>query len=112
MASLSDLLIESLAATSPNASDAATAELAMTYARRIDGTARCEECGGPAAGADLTKLGPALLAALESLLLSPRARAAAKKAVTTSEPAANPLDQLAARRAGRGRPQAVDAAAP
>lgn len=91
--------------------DRATAALALVYAERIDGKVRCEDCGGPI-GADLTKLGPALLAVLESLLLSPRARAAAKKAVTDAKPAANPLDQLAAARSRRGRPQAVDAAAP
>lgn len=78
--------------------DAAAAELALTYARDID------------AGGDLTKLGPALLASLEALGLTPRARKAVK--ADGQQPAANPLDQLAERRAGRGRPQGVDAAAP
>jgi hypothetical protein len=78
--------------------DAATAELARTYAAAID------------EGADLSKVGPALLAALEALGLSPRARKAVKS--DGQQPSANPLDQLAQRRAGRGRPQAVDAAAP
>jgi hypothetical protein len=91
--------------------DQAAVDLALTYATGIDGHEPCEECGCQGCG-DLTKLGPALLAVLESLLMSPRARAAAKKAVIASEPAANQLDQLAARRAGRGRPEAVDAAAP
>jgi hypothetical protein len=98
---LEQVVRESLAATDSNESvDAAAAELALTYAQQID------------EGADLSKLGPALLACLDALLMSPRARAAAKKAVTTSEPAANPLDQLAAARSRRGRTPAVDAAAP
>jgi hypothetical protein len=87
-----------LAAHPVEARDAAAAELARTYARDID------------AGGDLTKLGPALLAALEALGLTPRARKAVKS--DGQQPAANPLDQLAARRAGIGRPQAVDATAP
>lgn len=91
---------ESLASEPNGSVDAAARELALTYAQQID------------EGADLSKLGPALLACLEALLMSPRARAAAKKAVTSDQPAANPLDQLAERRAGRGRPEAVDAAAP
>ena len=78
--------------------DEATAQLARTYAEQID------------AGGDLSKLGPPLLAALESMLLSPRARAAAKKAVTGAEHTANPIDQLADRRRSRAAP--VDAAAP
>ena len=91
--------------------DRAAAALALTYAGRIDGDVKCEDCGGPA-GADLTKLGPALLAALDALLLTPRARAAAKKAVTSEQPTANPLDQLAGRRARKGRAEDLDAATP
>jgi hypothetical protein len=98
---LEQVIRESLVQTSLTEADAAVAELALTYARGID-----------SGDGDPAKLGPALLTALESLLMSPRARAAAKKAVTTSEPAANPLDTLAERRLRRGRPQAVDAAAP
>lgn len=91
--------------------DQAVVDLAVAYAERLDDVGHeCDACGR--SGGDLAKLGPLLLAALDDLLLSPRARAAAKKAVTISEPAANPLDQLAVRRAGRGRPQTVDAAAP
>jgi hypothetical protein len=89
--------------------DRGAAALALTYAARIDGDTRCEDCGGPA-GADLTKLGPALLTALEALGLTPRARKAVKS--DGQQPAANPLDELAARRAGLSNPQAVDAAAP
>lgn len=90
--------------------DRAAAELAMTYARAIDRHEPCEECGCDGAG-DVTKLGPALLAVLDALLMNPRARAAAKKAVISAQPATNPLDQLAARRAGLGRPPVVDAGA-
>lgn len=97
--SLREEVEAALAAQPVEARDAAAAELALRYAADID------------MGMDLGKLGPLLLACLESLLMSPRARAAAKKAVTSEQPAANPLDQLAQRRAGRGRPQAVDAAA-
>lgn len=86
------------------ARDQAVRELALTYARSID-TRGCNECGHP--GAELNRLGPALLAALEALQLSPRAR----KAVTpvAGQPKTNPLDQLAARRAGKGRAAALDA---
>lgn len=80
------------------ARDQAVAELALTYARAIDAGAE-----------DLSKVGPALLAALEALQLSPRARKAVK---TGDKPAANPLDQLAARRARADRAAPVDAAAP
>lgn len=56
-------------------------------------------------------LGPKLLAALDALLLTPRARDAAKKAVTDAKPA-SPLDQLAAARARKGRAETLDPAAP
>jgi hypothetical protein len=78
--------------------DRGAAALALTYATDID------------AGADLSKLGPPLLAALEALGLTPRARKAVKS--DGQQPAANPLDELAAARARLSRPQAVDAAAP
>lgn len=57
-------------------------------------------------------LGPKLLAALESLQLTPRARAAAQKVSPGDQPRSNPIDQLAVRRAGRRGAPAVDAAAP
>lgn len=79
-----------------SARDRAAAALALTYATDID------------AGGDLSKLGPPLLAALEALGLTPRARKAVKS--DAQQPSANPLDQLAARRAGRGPAPAVDAA--
>lgn len=87
-----------LDAEPPSARDRGAANLALTYATQIDD------------GGDLAKLGPALLASLEALLLSPRARAAVK-AVSDDKPAANPLDQLAGRRARRGRTEDLDAPA-
>lgn len=80
------------------ARDYAVRDLALTYARSLDN------------GGDLTKIGPALLAALEALQLSPRAR----KAVTpvAGRVVTNPLDQLAERRAGKTRAAAVDSGAP
>jgi hypothetical protein len=78
--------------------DHAVRDLALTYARALDN------------GADLTKIGPALLAALEALQLSPRAR----KAVTpiAGQPRTNPLDELAVVRARKSRAAAVDPGAP
>lgn len=68
--------------------DKALAHLAVSYAEAIDHMG------------DITKLGPALLTALESLQLSPRARAMVKKGVTGNEqrPKVNPLDELRERR--------------
>lgn len=81
-------------------SDQGTAELALCYARAVDAE------GG------LDKLGPQLLAVLESLGMSPRARASITKGATNGSPSASPLDELRARRAARQRdPEAVDAAA-
>jgi len=87
---------DALAARRVGAQDRAAAELALTYAAAID------------AGGDLAKIGPALLSALEALQMSPRARAAGRKAGTGERPAANPLDQLAARRARKRPPKALD----
>jgi hypothetical protein len=90
------------------ARDQGVKSLALEYARKIDAR-RCPECE-ETHGGDLARLGPALLAALEALQLSPRAR----KAVTpvAGTPKTNPLDQLAARRAGKRAAAAVDPAAP
>lgn len=81
--------------------DQGTAQLAVTYAKAIDD------------GGDLDRLGPQLLAVLESLLLSPRARAAVVKGGKTDVPTGSPLDELRQRRAARAnRAATVDAAAP
>jgi hypothetical protein len=78
--------------------DLAVRDLALTYAAAID------------RGGDLTKMGPALLAALEALQLSPRAR----KAVTpiAGQPKTNRLDEIAERRRRKRDAQVVDAPAP
>lgn len=80
--------------------DRAAAELARTYARAID------------SGDDLARLGPALLATLTALGMTPAARAALSKGGPAGEPPASPLDQLRARRDARKNPAAaVDPAA-
>lgn len=99
--SVSDSVRAALAAATVDPRDQAAADLALAYAADIDDRE-----------GDIAKLGPALLATLEALLMSPRARAAAKKAVTDAKPAANPLDQLAAARARRGRAADLDAGTP
>lgn len=89
-----------LTAKPPAASDVATAELALVLAIAID-----------ADGAD-PRLSTALLAALEALQMSPRARAQAHRGgVNDGKPTGNPLDQLAAARARKGRAADLDAAA-
>lgn len=77
--------------------DAAAVELAATYAEAIDG------------GEDIVKTGPLLLAVLESLLMTPRARAATAKAGDRDGRGSNPLAELRARRGARvNNPPAVD----
>lgn len=77
--------------------DLAAVELAATYGAAIDG------------GGDVDKTGPLLLAALESLLMTPRARAATAKGGDRDGRGSNPLDELRARRGARvNNPPAVD----
>jgi hypothetical protein len=71
------------------------AELALTYAARVDLDHEL-----------LGELGPKLLVCLDALLLTPKARAAVK-AVTNAGPTASPLDELRARRAARQRDTAA-----
>lgn len=81
--------------------DLAAVELAATYGAAIDD------------GGDVDKTGPLLLAALESLLMTPRARAATVKGGDRDGRAGSPLDELRARRGARvNNPPAVDASAP
>ena len=116
--------------------DAATAEVARMYARLIDAAAPAgkyrkalawlahidtDDVGYEHIAVIVqalsqhtvaSDLGPKLLVTLEALQMSPRARNAARKAVSDARGPVNPLDQLAERRAGRHRPAAVDPTAP
>jgi hypothetical protein len=78
--------------------DQAAAELALTYARELD--AGCE---------DIAKIGPALLACLAALLLTPAARAAAKGVPGASDKPKSRLDEIAERRARKSRAADLDA---
>lgn len=78
--------------------DAGTVELARAYAASID-----------SATEPLSNLGPKLLACLDALLMTPKARAAVVKGGDDEEQP-NPVDQLREKRRQRYAP-AVDAAA-
>ena len=79
--------------------DKGTAELALTYARQIDD------------GHDVKVFGPLLLAVLESLLMTPRARSAVLRGVARDGGTPGPLDELRARRpAGVDDAETVDPA--
>jgi len=71
------------------AADKGAAELALNYAKQIDD------------GHDVKVFGPLLLAVLESLLMTPRARSAVLRGVARDDNAPTPLDQLRARRPAR-----------
>lgn len=86
---LESAVTRALAEVTVQTADAGVIELALTYAREID------------AGGELQKLGPALLSVLESLLMTPKARAALVKGVKDVEPPKSPLDELRARRNAR-----------
>lgn len=78
--------------------DQGAVELAYAYARALD------------TGSELEKVGPLLLACLEALRLTPRARAAAVKGGSDGRPGAGKLDELRERRARKSGTAAVDAA--
>jgi hypothetical protein len=81
--------------------DLAAVELAATYAAHID------------EGGDVEKTGPLLLAALESLLMTPRSRAVTVKGGDRDGKSDNPLDQLRAKRRARvDNAPAVDSPTP
>lgn len=88
-----------IAAAETDPRDRGAVDLALAYAADID-----------AGEGDLSRLGPALLAVLEALGLTPRARKAVKN--DGQQPAANPLDELRVRRGRKSRPADRDAAAP
>jgi hypothetical protein len=116
--------------------DKAALELALAYARRIDAGADLEYRTGrlldrvadldAELAEDVDRLraitsmasttatfGPKLLTALDALALTPRARAAITKGVNGDKPAADPIDELRARRAARQHhAETVDATAP
>jgi hypothetical protein len=104
--------------------DKAALELALTYARRIDAgqdieyrtarlldkvaaldedlAAEVDRLRVDTAAANTTAtFGPKLLAALDALVLTPKALAAITKGVTGDKPTADPIDELRARRAVR-----------
>jgi hypothetical protein len=75
-------------------SDAGIAALALTYAEAID------------EGDDLKSIGPLLQKALETLLMSPRARSEIMRGENSGsqvEQAASPIDEIRKRRAARAR---------
>jgi hypothetical protein len=133
MATLAYSVRQAVKAAGEDQRDQATAALAISYARLIDNAAPAARyaaalrwlAGVPvddpaeeslreiivvalSAHTVASDLGPKLLAALEALILSPRARAAAKKAVSDVKPAGSPLDQIAERRARRRAAPGVD----
>ena len=80
--------------------DTAAVELAAAYGAAID------------AGGEVDKTGPLLLAALESLLMTPKSRAATKGG-DRDDRGSNPLDQLRAKRSARvNNAPPVDTATP
>jgi hypothetical protein len=79
--------------------DAGTAALIRRYAWEID------------KGEELQKLGPPLLAAMEALGMSPRARALLKGG-KVEPPRNRKLDELRERRARKHEPKTVDSPAP
>jgi hypothetical protein len=87
---LAEVVEASVRALDLKPQDAGAAALAVTYARRID------------EGDDPKAAGPLLLAALEALLMTPRARAALLKGGTDERRDASPLDELRIRREQRG----------
>jgi hypothetical protein len=106
--SMADAVEAALAADPPADQDQATAALARLYAETIDAE-------GDAA--TIRDLGPKLLSALESLQLSPRARALARvHSLTGKDPdgptAPGRLDELRSRRARKRDAQVVDPTAP
>jgi|SRR6184192_390113 len=103
--SMTEQLTEALVDVRPHLTprDAAAVELAAAYASALD--AEPEAIG---------RLGPQLHAVLESLLMTPRARAqATKKGGGLDGPGKSRLDELRERRHARQHgAEAVDAAAP
>jgi hypothetical protein len=90
-----------LEAAPPAEADKAAAELARKYADEIDAADEGE----------FTKLGSGLLACLEALQMTPRARALARKDGNKDDkPTGNKLDELRAARARKNGTALVDEA--
>ena len=92
-------VVNALRAFPPGPRHSGTVALALTYAKEID------------LGGDLAKIGPALLACLVELQMTPRALAVAQRGGAgkpDEQPAKSPLDELRARRAGKNSAQTVD----
>lgn len=88
MHGLERVVAEALKHVEVTPADKAATELALVYAKEID------------LGLDIPKLGPALLACLAALGMTPAARNALVKG-GSGEPAPSPLDELRDRRAAR-----------
>lgn len=98
MFSLVDAVRQGVETLELKPADQGAVQLALAYAVSVD-----------SGEAPIEKVGPPLLAVLEALGMTPRARAN-MKGVTSGGPVADPLDELRARRAARERDaSAVDA---
>lgn len=96
---LADALDQALTEADHHNIDAATVQLARSYAEAIDDSTE-----------ELSKLGPRLLACLEALLLTPQARAKILSGQDDDdEEPTNPIDELRDRR--KRRTEAVDSPA-
>lgn len=88
--------------------DVAAVALALRLAGELDGRDECPTCRRGVDAGDVGKLGPQLLAALEALGLTPRARAAQASAAggrapeQPVDPVADELDALRREHRGRG----------
>jgi len=88
---LTTSLIESIDAIEVTDRDEALVHLAITYARMIDSLPE-----------SVARVGPQLLACLEALLMTPRARAAVMKGANDDQrQQLSPLDELRERRRSR-----------
>jgi hypothetical protein len=90
--SITDALRLSLSGVAIDDRDGAAVALAYAVAAELDD------------GGDVEKLAPKLQAVLETLLLTPRARAAVTTGGTPGESITSPLDELRARRRRRSAP--------
>jgi hypothetical protein len=100
MGTLEDAVRKAAGERNLSPEDLAAVELAAAYAAEIG------------SGDAIEKVGPLLLAALESLLMTPRARAATAKGGDRDGRGSNPLDELRAKRGARvNNPPAVDSTA-